>query len=130
MIWRTCSVGSVVVELTFRRIPSLNAKLGELRVDGGMTRNDLLMQFQADILGSAVAVPAIAEMTATGAVYAAGLATGFWSDLDELHVSYTITRRWQSQMDEDERARGVAPGETVSNGRCTWRREGGVPGAV
>jgi glycerol kinase len=83
-------------------------QLGELRVDGGMTQNDLLMQFQADILGSPVAVPAVTEMTATGAAFAAGLATGFWSGLDELRAKYTITRRWQSQMGEDERARGVA----------------------
>ena len=84
------------------------AKLGELRVDGGMTKNDLLMQFQADILGAPVVAPAVAEITATGAAYAAGLATGFWSGLDELRANYTITRRWQPEMDGDERARGVA----------------------
>jgi glycerol kinase len=84
------------------------AELGELRVDGGMTRNDLLMQFQADILGSPVAVPAVTEITATGAALAAGLATGFWSGLDELRANYTITRRWQPHMGEEERARGVA----------------------
>jgi glycerol kinase len=84
------------------------ARLGELRVDGGMTANDLLMQFQADILGSPVAVPAVAEITATGAAYAAGLATGFWSGLDELRANYTTTRRWQPHMDSDERADGVA----------------------
>ncbi len=83
-------------------------QLGELRVDGGMTHNDLLMQFQADILGSPVAAPAVSEMTATGAAYAAGLATKFCSDLDELRANYTITRRWQPQMGEDERDRGVA----------------------
>jgi glycerol kinase len=83
------------------------AGLGEVRVDGGMTKNDLLMQFQADLLGSPVAVPAVAEITATGAAYAAGLATGFWSGLDELRANYTITRRWQPQMDSDERAYGV-----------------------
>jgi glycerol kinase len=58
------------------------ARLEELRVDGGMTANDLLMQFQADVLGAAVAVPAVTEITATGAAYAAGLATGFWSGLE------------------------------------------------
>ena len=83
-------------------------QLGELRADGGMTKNELLMQFQADILGSPVAAPAVAEITATGAAYAAGLATGFWSGLDELRANYTITRRWQPEMDSDERARGVA----------------------
>jgi glycerol kinase len=88
------------------------AELGELRVDGGMTRNDLLMQFQADVLGSPVSVPAVSEITATGAAYAAGLATGFWSGLDELRANYAITRRWQPRMDADERADGVA----------AWRR--------
>jgi glycerol kinase len=83
-------------------------QLGELRADGGMTKNELLMQFQADILGSPVAAPAVAEITATGAAYAAGLATGFWSGLDELRANYTITRRWQPGMDAEERARGVA----------------------
>jgi glycerol kinase len=83
-------------------------RLGELRVDGGMTANDLLMQLQADVLGSSVAVPAVAEITATGAAYAAGLATGFWSGLDELRANYTITRRWEPELDSDERAEGVA----------------------
>jgi glycerol kinase len=88
------------------------AQLGEVRVDGGMTKNDLLMQFQADLLGSQVAAPAVAEITATGAAYAAGLATGFWSGLDELRANYTITRRWKPEMDSKERAQGVA----------AWRR--------
>jgi glycerol kinase len=77
-----------------------------------MTKNELLMQFQADVLGSPVAAPAVAEITATGAAYAAGLATGFWSGLDDLRANYAITRRWQPEMDSDERARGVA----------AWRR--------
>jgi glycerol kinase len=84
------------------------ARLGELRVDGGMTKNDLLMQFQADVLGFPVAVPAVTEITATGAAYAAGLATGFWSGLDELRANYTITRSWRPHMDSDDRADGVA----------------------
>jgi glycerol kinase len=84
------------------------AQLGELRVDGGMTQNELLMQFQADILGSPVAIPAVTEMTATGAAFAAGLATGFWSGLDELRANYTIARRFQPQMAESDRAHGVA----------------------
>ena len=68
---------------------------GELRVDGGMTRNELLMQFQADILGSAVVAPAIAETTALGAAYAAGLAVGFWRGLDELRSMDRPPRRWE-----------------------------------
>ena len=83
-------------------------QLGELRVDGGMTKNDLLMQFQADLLAAPVAAPSIAEITAAGAAHAAGLATGFWAGLDELRANYTITRRWQPRMGSDERAQGVA----------------------
>jgi glycerol kinase len=83
-------------------------KPGELRVDGGMTKNDLLMQCQADLLGAPVAAPSVAEITAVGAAYAAGLATGFWAGLDELRDNYAITRRWQPRMGIDERARGVA----------------------
>ena len=84
------------------------ARLGELRADGGMTKNELLMQFQADILGSPVAAPAIAEITATGAAYAAGLATGVWSGLDELRANYAISRRWEPGMDDDTRSAGLA----------------------
>jgi glycerol kinase len=84
------------------------AQLGELRADGGMTRNDLLMQFQSDVLGSPVAAPSVAEITATGAAYAAGLATGFWAGLDELRAHYAITRRWEPKMHADERTRRVA----------------------
>jgi glycerol kinase len=87
-------------------------QLADLRADGGMTENELLMQFQADILGSPVATPSVTEITATGAAYAAGLATGFWSGLDELRANYRITRRWQPELDSDARARGVA----------AWRR--------
>ena len=57
------------------------------------------MQFQADVLGSPVAAPAVAEIAATGAAYAAGLATGFWSGLDQLRANYAITHRWQPEMD-------------------------------
>ncbi|HEY3190780.1 MAG TPA: glycerol kinase GlpK, partial [Solirubrobacteraceae bacterium] len=84
------------------------ARLGELRADGGMTKNELLMQFQADILGSPVAAPAIAEITATGAAYAAGLATGVWAGLDELRANYAIARRWEPAMDDDTREAGLA----------------------
>ena len=81
---------------------------GELRVDGGMTRNELLMQIQADILGSAVVVPEITETTALGAAYAAGLAVGFWQDLDELRSMRCATRRWEPRMSEPDRAAALA----------------------
>jgi glycerol kinase len=81
---------------------------GELRVDGGMIRNDLLMQFQADILGRPVVAASIGEISALGAAYAAGLAVGFWSGLDELRSMDRAGTRWEPSMDESARAAGLA----------------------
>ena len=75
----------------------------ELRVDGGMTVNGLLMQFQADVLGVPVIRPAVTETTALGAAFAAGLAVGFWSDLDELRERWAEDRRWEPRMDAQRR---------------------------
>jgi glycerol kinase len=77
-------------------------RLAELRVDGGMVANELLMQFQADVLGVPVVRPRVAETTALGAAYAAGLATGFWADQDELTAQWAEDRRWEPQMDRAE----------------------------
>jgi len=77
--------------------------LSELKVDGGMTKNNLLMQFQADILGIPVVRPAIAETTALGAAYAAGLAVGFWKDLEELRAKWQEDARFLPEMKEPER---------------------------
>ncbi|TFD29358.1 glycerol kinase GlpK [Cryobacterium cryoconiti] len=79
--------------------------LTELKVDGGASANDLLMQFQADILGVSVVRPVVAETTALGAAYAAGLAVGFWSDLGELRANWQEDARWEPSMDVAERDR-------------------------
>ncbi|OUE18427.1 Glycerol kinase [Clavibacter michiganensis] len=79
--------------------------LTELKVDGGMIANNLLMQFQADILGVPVVRPVVAETTALGAAYAAGLATGFWKDLDDLRQNWQEDSRWTPDMDDAERER-------------------------
>jgi glycerol kinase len=98
-----------VYDLGVAMVGDLGADLpGELRVDGGMTRNELLMQVQADILGSAVVAPPITEITALGAAYAAGLAVGFWSSLDELRAMDRAAHRWEPTMSEAERAAGIA----------------------
>jgi len=76
-----------------------------LRVDGGMVVNDLLMQIQADTLGVPVIRPQVAETTALGAAYAAGLATGFWSDQAELRGQWRQGARWEPRMPADERER-------------------------
>jgi glycerol kinase len=79
--------------------------LAELKVDGGMVANDLLMQIQADILGVPVIRPVVAETTALGAAYAAGLAVGFWRDLDELRSHWREDRRWERATEPAEAER-------------------------
>lgn len=79
--------------------------LTELKVDGGMTANDALMQFQADILGVPVVRPVVAETTALGAAYAAGLAVGFWGNLDDLRANWQEDKRWEPNLDPEERDR-------------------------
>jgi glycerol kinase len=80
-------------------------KLKTLRTDGGMVENDLLMQFQADILNLPVVRPVIKETTALGAAYAAGLAVGFYKDIDDLRANWFVDRTWKPNMDEETRAR-------------------------
>ncbi|HWG98984.1 MAG TPA: glycerol kinase GlpK [Pilimelia sp.] len=79
-----------------------------LRVDGGVTANALCMQLQADILGVPVSRPAVAETTALGAAYAAGLAVGFWRDTDELRAHWREERRWPPTWSDRQRADGYA----------------------
>ena len=76
-----------------------------LRVDGGMVVNQLLMQFQADILGIPVVRPQVKETTALGAAYAAGLAVGFFKDTDELAAHWKADQRWDPKMDGSRRER-------------------------
>ena len=77
--------------------------LSELRVDGGAARNDMLMQFQSDILNVPVVRPVVTETTALGAAYLAGLAVGFWSSLDEIASQWRVARRFEPAMADDER---------------------------
>ena len=81
----------------------LDAKneLSELKVDGGMIANQTLMQFQADVLGIPVVRPEVAETTALGAAYAAGLAVNFWQDTDELKANWKFKQSWQPGVDSD-----------------------------
>jgi len=79
--------------------------LSELKVDGGMIANETLMQFQADILGVDVVRPQVAETTALGAAYAAGIAVGFWSGEQDVIDNWAEDKRWTPQMDETERER-------------------------
>jgi glycerol kinase len=83
-------------------------RLEVLKVDGGITANDLAMQLQADILGVPVSRPVVAETTALGAAYAAGLATGFWRDAAELRANWHESRRWAPSWPADRRESGYA----------------------
>src|ERR1700734_1606862 len=82
--------------------------LDVLRVDGGVTANSLCMQLQADILGVPVSKPVVAETTALGAAYAAGLGVGFWGSTDELAENWHEDRRWLPEWDEPRREAGYA----------------------
>jgi glycerol kinase len=79
-----------------------------LKVDGGVTANNFLMQRQADILGVEVVRPQVAETTALGAAYAAGLAVGIWPDRESLRANWQADRTWQPQIDDAARAAGLA----------------------
>jgi len=79
--------------------------LKALKVDGGMVYNELLMQFQADILGVPVVRPMVSETTSLGAAYAAGLAVGFWDNLEDLRQNWQISKTWEPAMDDETRQR-------------------------
>lgn len=80
-------------------------ELKSLRVDGGMVANQMLMQFQSDMLDAQVVAPAVAETTALGAAYAAGLAVGYWKDLDDLRKNWAVAQTWNPAMQEEDRTR-------------------------
>jgi glycerol kinase len=81
-------------------------ELTALKVDGGATVNDFLMQLQADILGVPVVRPQVNETTALGAAYAAGLAAGLWSGLDDLTANWAVDRTFEPAWSEERRAEG------------------------
>jgi glycerol kinase len=93
-------------------VDAMNADSGveltSLKVDGGMVYNELLMQFQADVLDVPVIRPTVAETTSLGAAYAAGLATGFWSEVEDLRANWGKDKEWQPQMDAAERDKEYA----------------------
>jgi glycerol kinase len=76
-------------------------KMNILKVDGGMVNNELLMQFQADILDVPVVRPRVAETTSLGAAYAAGLALGYWKDFGELRANWQKENEWQPKMERE-----------------------------
>jgi glycerol kinase len=95
-------------------------KLEVLKVDGGVTANELCMQMQADILGVSVSKPVVAETTALGAAYAAGLAVGFWKNKDELVQNWNEAKRWEPQWDDEQRAKGYAGWQKAVQRTLDW----------
>jgi glycerol kinase len=95
-------------------------RIGELRVDGGAVANDLLMQTQADLLGVDVVRPQISETTALGAAYLAGLAVGFWKDVEQVQEQWKLDRRFMRQADAADIARGFAGWHRAVNATKAW----------
>ena len=109
-----------VAEKEGRGADSGRAPLCQLKVDGGATVNDLLMQMQADILGVEVIRPRIAETTSLGAAYAAGLAIGFWPGLESLRKQWQVDKVWQPLLGESERAQGYAGWQKAVERTLGW----------
>jgi glycerol kinase len=94
--------------------------LDVLKVDGGVTANELCMQIQADVLGVPVSRPVVAETTALGAAYAAGLAVGFWSGTDELRTNWSESRRWEPTWSLEQREEGYARWKKAVERTLNW----------
>ena len=95
-------------------------RLALLKVDGGATVNDTLMQLQADVLGVPVVRPVVAETTALGAAYAAGLAVGFWKDLDDLRQNWRMDKRWEPRWTTEQRDSAYAGWEKAVTRTLDW----------
>jgi len=95
-------------------------RLEVLKVDGGVTVNELCMQIQADVLGVEVSRPVVAETTALGAAYAAGLAVGFWKDTDELRQNWNESKRWKPAWSEEQREAGYAGWRKAVDRTLNW----------
>ena len=95
-------------------------KLEQLRVDGGMTANSLLMQFQADILDTEVVLPVVAETTALGAAYAAGIAVGFWSGEEDVVANWAEAKRWKPEMEPAQRERQLRQWKKAISKTLDW----------
>jgi glycerol kinase len=100
-------------------------KLSKLKVDGGMVYNNLLMQFLADTLGVPVIRPKVTETTALGAAYAAGLAVGFWPDLEQLCENWTEDYTWMPSMAPKLREKGYRDWKKAVERTLNWIDEPG-----
>jgi glycerol kinase len=117
------SIQSIAFQ-TMDVLEAMNADAGlsikEIRVDGGATVNDLLMQFQSDMIGCAVVRPKITETTAAGAAYLAGLAIGFWKNLSEINGYWKEERTFMPQMKAEERDRQISKWHVAIKAAQVW----------
>jgi glycerol kinase len=95
-------------------------KLNKLKVDGGMVANELLMQFQSDILNVPVIRPSVTETTALGAAYAAGLAVGFWPDMETLRQYWAVDKTWEPRMSAKDREEGIRGWKKAVDKTLNW----------
>ncbi|SNC60443.1 glycerol kinase [Kytococcus aerolatus] len=112
-----------VVEAMLADAAASGLEVSELRVDGGMTVNDLLMQIQADLLGVPVVRPRTGETTALGAAYAAGLAVGFWGSTQEIADHWQEGSRWEPELDEERRAAEIRRWSRAVERSLDWVEE-------
>lgn len=117
------SIAYQVCDVIFAMEADADTKLKSLRVDGGASANDFLMQFQADMVGVPVIRPACVESTALGAAFLAGLATGFWKNTDELEAKTGIDRKFEPAMTEEERATKLKGWNKAVKYAYGWARE-------
>ncbi|MBA2639264.1 MAG: glycerol kinase GlpK [Nocardioidaceae bacterium] len=112
-----CYQGRDVVEAMAK---DSGVDLDVLKVDGGVTANDLCMQTQSDVLGVPVSRPVVAETTALGAAYAAGLAVGFWNNTDELRENWNESKRWEPSWSEEQREEGYTGWKKAVERTLDW----------
>jgi glycerol kinase len=100
-------------------------RIAELRVDGGATVNDRLMQFQSDILNTRVVRPNVTETTALGAAYLAGLAVGYWKDIDDIEQQWQINKTFSPAMDEPIRHQLLSGWKRAVKASIAWAETSG-----
>ncbi|MES1216972.1 MAG: FGGY-family carbohydrate kinase, partial [Bacteroidota bacterium] len=99
-------------------------EIKELRVDGGATVNNQLMQFQSDILNSKVVRPKVTETTALGAAYLAGLATGYWKNIDDIQSQWQVDKTFSPAMDSAKRTELIKGWQRAVKASIAWTNEG------
>lgn len=117
------SIAYQVKDVLDAMVADTGADIGDLRVDGGASANDVLMQFQADILNRNTLRPVIKETTALGAAYLAGLAVGFWSDTDEIKSRWTLERMYEPQMSREDAEKYVNGWHKAVERALQWEKE-------